>query len=306
MTTALIFGSNGQDGFYLNKLLSNNGILVYTISRKHSEIVGDVSDYNFVEKIVKEVKPNFIFHFAATSKTSHDFIFENHSSISIGTINILESVKLYSNNTKVFISGSALQFKNTGKPIDEFTEFDPSSAYATSRIHSVYTARYYREKFNLKIYIGYFFNHDSPLRNINHVNQKIVNACVNISNGNVKKLILGDITVKKEFSFAGDIVEAVWLFVNQNSVFETVIGSGVAYSIIDWLKLCFSRFNLNWEDFVIIDNNLKNDNLTLVSNPKTIKEIGWKQKTNINELATIMIDCELNKNINNNLNNVKR
>lgn len=295
MITAIIFGSNGQDGFYLNKLLSNNGIQVYNISRKNSKIIGDVSDYNFVEKLINEVKPNFIFHFAATSKTSHDFIFENHSSISLGTINILEAVKLYSNNSKVFISGSALQFKNTGKPIDEFSEFDPSSAYATSRIHSVYTARYYREKFNLKIYIGYFFNHDSPLRSINHVNQKIVNACVNISKGEIKKLVLGDINVKKEFSFAGDIVEAVWLFVNQNSVFETVIGSGIAYSIIDWLGLCFNRFNLNWHDFVVIDNNFNNNNLTLVSNPKTINKIGWLQKTHINELANLMIECELSK-----------
>ena len=305
MITALIFGSNGQDGFYLNKLLSNNGIQVYNISRKNSEIIGDVSNYNFVAKVINEVKPNFIFHFAATSKTSHDFIFVNHSSISLGTINILESVKLYSNNTKVFISGSALQFKNTGNPIDEFSEFDPSSAYATSRIHSVYTARYYREEFNLKIYIGYFFNHDSPLRSINHVNQKIVNACVNISKGEVKKLTLGDVNIKKEFSFAGDIVEAVWLFVNQNSIFETVIGSGVAYSIIDWLQLCFSKFNLNWKDFVETNNSFEKNNLILVSNPKTIIGIGWKQKTNINELSTMMIDCELNKNINN-LNNVKR
>lgn len=305
MITALIFGSNGQDGFYLNKLLGNNGIKVYNISRKNSEIIGDVTDYNFVKKIINEVQPNFIFHFAATSKISHDFIFVNHSSISLGTINILESVKLHSNNTKVFISGSALQFKNTGNPIDEFSEFDPSSAYATSRIHSVYTARYYREKFNLKIYIGYFFNHDSPLRSINHVNQKIINACVNISKGEVKKLTLGDVNIKKEFSFAGDIVEAVWLFVNQNSVFETVIGSGVAYSIIDWLQLCFSKFNLNWKDFVETNNSFEKNNLILVSNPKTIIGIGWKQKTNINELSTMMIDCELNKNINN-LNNVKR
>ncbi len=305
MITALIFGSNGQDGFYLNKLLSNNGIQVYNISRNNSDIIGDVSDFNFVKKIINEVKPNFIFHFAATSKTSHDFIFENHTSISLGTINILESVKLYSNNSKVFISGSALQFKNKGKPIDEFTEFDTSSAYATARIHSVYTARYYRDKFSLKIYVGYFFNHDSPLRSLNHVNQKIVNACVSISKGDVKKLILGDINVKKEFSFAGDIVEAVWLFVNQNEIFETVIGSGIAYSINDWVDLCFNRFNLNWKDFVEIDNNFINNNLTLVSNPKTIKNIGWVQKTNINELATIMIDSELNKNNFNILYNVK-
>ena len=299
MITAIIFGSNGQDGFYLNKILNNNGIKVYNISRKNCEIIGDVSDYNFVEKIVKEVQPNFIFHFAAISKTSHEFIFENHSTISLGTLNISETVKLYSSNTKVFISGSALQFKNTGNPIDELSDFDPSSAYATSRIHSVYTSRYYREKFNLKVYVGYFFNHDSPLRGINHVNQKIVNACVNISKGKVETFKIGDINVKKEFSFAGDIVEAVWLFVNQNTIYETVIGSGIAYSINDWLDLCFNRFNLNWKDFVETNNSFVSNNLLLVSNPITIKNIGWAQKTSINELATIMIDSELNKNIKN-------
>jgi GDPmannose 4,6-dehydratase len=295
MSSAIIFGSNGQDGFYLNELLVKKGIRVYKISRRNCEIIGSVSDFNFVEKLIKEIKPDFIFHFAATSKVSHEFLFDNHSSISIGTLNILESVRLHSINSKVFISGSALQFKNSGDPIDEFAEFEPSSIYSTFRIHSVYTARYFREKFNLKIYVGYLFNHDSPLRSSSHVNQKIVEASVRISNGDTKKLLLKDISVKKEFSFAGDIVEAVWLFVNQDYIFESVIGSGIAYSITDWLDLCFSRFNLNWKNFVIIEDEKYNESLVLVSNPKTIFKLGWKQKTTISDLATLMINSELKK-----------
>jgi GDPmannose 4,6-dehydratase len=198
---ALIFGISGQDGYYLTHLLKANAVKVIGISRKNTHFKGDISDFDFVDSLVTRFQPDYIFHFAANSTTHHSALFENHQSISTGTLNILESVRLHSPASRVFLSGSAMQFKNTGLPIDEGTLFEASSAYSVARIQSVYAARYYRNTFGIKIYIGYLFNHDSPLRSEKHVNQKIVNAVKRIGNGNLEKLSLGNIEVKKEFNW---------------------------------------------------------------------------------------------------------
>ncbi len=287
---ALIFGSNGQDGFYLNQLLSSSGITVINISRTNAAVCGSVSDYNFVQKLVKENSPDYIFHFAARSSTKHEFLFENHETIASGTINILESVKLFSPKTRVFISGSAMQFKNNNSPIDETTEFEASSPYSLARIHSVYAARSYIKTFRLKVYVGYFFNHDSPLRTEQHVNQKIVRAVQRIASGSTEKLILGNIEVQKEFNYAGDIVDAVWKLVNQDMITEAVIGSGKAYTIKNWLEFCFSLKKLQWQDYVLLQNHYIPEYRILLSNPGVIKGMGWEPKINFYQLANMMMN----------------
>ena len=292
---AIIFGSNGQDGFYLKELLVKERVGVVSISRSAGDYIGSVGDFEFVNKIIKIHKPHYIFHFAAISTTKHDVILENNHSISTGTINILESVKRHSPESKVFISGSALQFKNSGIPIDENTPFDFLSPYAISRIHSVYMARYFRKTFGIKAYVGYFFNHDSPLRSENHVNQKIVFHVSEILKGNHNKLIIGNINVKKEFNYAKDIVEAVWLMINQDSIYEAVIGSGVAYSIKDWIKYCFDKYSLRWEEYILLNESYKSEYEILVSNPKLINKIGWNPRLSMYELADIMLEAEFKK-----------
>ena len=287
---ALIFGSNGQDGYYLTNLLKSNGVDVIGISRSKSDIIGDVSDFDFVKSLIRKFKPTFIFHFAAISNTQHDSIFLNHSAITTGSLNIFESCKLYSNHSKIFISGSALQFKNYNLPISELDEFDVSSSYSLSRVHSVITARYYRSYFGLLIYIGYFFNHDSPLRSDNHINQKIISTLKRINLGSNEKLEIGNLKVKKEFNFAGDIVEAVWILVNQQNIFEAIIGSGLAYSIENWIDYCFSKFNLNYMDFTTIMPQFKSEYSVLVSDPSIIKSLGWTPKKGFCELADLMLE----------------
>lgn len=287
---AIIFGSNGQDGYYLNVLLKKNNIEVINISRRNAQITGSITNYSFVKEIIKKNKPDYIFNFAAISKTQHDLLFEHHSTIETGTLNILECVRQISPHTKVFITGSALQFKNTNQPIDEHTPFNAGSSYALSRIQAIYASRYFRETFGLNIYAGYFFNHDSPLRTENHVNQKIVKAVQQITKGQQEKLMLGNINVRKEFNYAGDIVNAVWALVNQQNIFEAVIGSGKAYAIKDWVAYCFSLKNLDWEMYVEIDNNFTPEYNILVSNPALIKSIGWQPGTDFFELAKMMMD----------------
>lgn len=286
----VIFGANGQDGFYLNQLLADYEFDTINISRKTGFLTGDISDYALVESVIKKFQPGFVFHFAANSTTRHNALFENHAAISTGTINLLECVRLHCPVTKIFLSGSAMQFKNDGLPIDESTPFEAGSPYAAARIHSVYAGRYYRSKFGLKVYTGYFFNHDSPLRTENHVNQKIVKAVNRIALGSKEKLELGNIDVKKEFNFAGDIVRSIWQLVNQEKVFEAVIGSGEAHSILEWLEYCFVQKNLEWENSVILQSEFIPEYKILVSNPQLIKSLGWQPRVGFYQLANMMIN----------------
>jgi len=287
---AIIFGISGQDGKYLKEILEQEKIIVIGVSRSNGDwLSGSVSDLNLVGSLIKEHQPDYVFHLAANSTTRHEALFENHETISTGTLNILECVKNHSPLTKVFISGTGLQFKNTGKPISENDDFEARDAYSVSRIQSVYASRYYRS-FGLKIYIGYFFNHDSPLRSERHVNQKIVSAVKKIAKGSKETIELGDISVKKEFTFAGNTAKAIWLLVNNSTVFETVIGSGRAYSIEDWLSICFNYFKLDWKKYVITKSDFKSEYNVLVSAPETLMKLGWRQTVSIHELAKMMIE----------------
>ena len=289
---AIIFGISGQDGHYLNKLLLEKGIEVIGVSRTNSNwLTGHIGNRQFVETLIKEIKPDYIFHFAANSTTNHLAIFENYDAISTGTLNILESVYTYSPKTKIFLSGSGLQFVNHGKPITETDDFDTTSSYALTRTQSVMAARYYRN-LGVLVYIGYLFNHDSPLRSERHVNQKIVQSFKRIANGSNEKLELLNINSRKEFGFSGDIVEAIWTMICNENIFESMIGTGIDYSIEDWLNVCKKHFCLEWRNFVTYNNT--SSPLTLVSNPSTIKNLGWEPKVSIENLAKIMINSELN------------
>lgn len=287
---AIIFGINGQDGFYLTQLLLKNNIEVIGVSRSNNLwLSGDIGDSKFVEGLIKKHKPEFIFHFAAISTTQHKAVLENHNTIALGTLNILESIKNYSPKSGVFLSGSAMQFENKGVPINEQTPFEGSSLYSVARIQSVYAARYYRDRFGLKIYIGYFFNHDSPLRTDHHVNKMIASAVKRIAMGSNERLELGNINVRKEFSFAGDVVKAVWHLINQDAIFETVIGSGRAYSIKEWTELCFQKVNKSWENFVDVKTNFTPDYMILVSDPTLIQSMGWEPEVDFNQMVDIMM-----------------
>ncbi|MEJ7691765.1 GDP-mannose 4,6-dehydratase [Daejeonella sp.] len=286
---AIVIGSAGQDGIFLSELLTKKGVDVIGISRSGGQVRGSIVDYDFIAKQILEHQPDYIFHFAARSTTRHEALFENHETISTGTLNILEAVRIHCPHSKIFLSGSAMQFVNSGLPIDENTPFHASSPYAVSRIQSVYAGRYYREKFDLKVYVGYFFNHDSPHRSEQHVNQKIVAAAKRILAGSEEKLLLGNIDVKKEFNYAGDIVNAIWLLVNQDHIHEAVIGSGMSYSIREWLEYCFDKIGKNWNDYVEKNEDFKAEYDILVSNPKIIKSLGWKPAFTFEGLANLML-----------------
>lgn len=286
--TAIIFGANGQDGHYLSELLQQNDCKVVAVSRHGNYIHADVADYSSVSELVKQYKPDFIFHLAAHSTTKHEALFENHHTIAGGTLNILEAVKNFSSHTKVFICGSGLQFRNEDKPIKETDPFEARDAYSISRIQSVFAARYFRT-LGIKVYVGYFFNHDSPLRSENHMTKKISEAAKRIANGSKEKLEIGDVSVIKEYGFAGDIVKGIWKLINQEGIFEANISTGRGYSIEDWLHQCFTLINKNWKDHVVIKKDFVPEYRQLVSDPSLIFSLGWKPEVSFEQLAKMMM-----------------
>lgn len=281
---AIIFGAGGQDGHYLSQLLEAENVETIGVSRSAGDVVGDVADREYVDGLINTTRPGYIFHLAANSTTRHDALFENHAAISTGTLNILEAVYRHHTDAKVFLSGSAMQFQNDGTPINEQTPFAALSPYAVSRIQSVYAGRYYRS-LGLKVYVGYFFNHDSPLRREHHVNQKIALAA-----RRGERLEIGDITVRKEFNFAGDAVHAIWHLAEQDDVYEAVIGSGVAHSIEEWLEACFSLTGRDWHEYVTIRDDYQPEYKQLVSDPALIRSLGWGPELDFKDLAKLMVE----------------
>jgi GDPmannose 4,6-dehydratase len=289
---ALIFGASGQDGYYLSEICTENNIEPVGIARSGFGMKGDVSDYSLVESLVRDLKPAYIFHVAANSTTRHEPLFENHATISTGTLNILESVYKHKTGSRVFITGSGVQFVNDGTPITENTPFEASSPYSIARIQSVYAARYYRT-LGLKAYVGYLFHHESPLRKPNHMSKKVISAAKSIKQGKTEIFEVGDISVEKEWAFAGDIAAGIFTLVNQDNVFEAVIGTGKTHTIKEWIELCFGRLGLDWKEKVKVMEGFTPEYKRLVSNPETIFKIGWKPKVSFEQLAEMMINADV-------------
>ena len=287
--TAIIIGANGQDGYYLSELLKENGVTVVGVSKRGDFLRTDITKYEEVAALVKELQPSYIFHLAANSTTRHEVMFENHETICTGTLNILEAVKNYSPATKVFISGSGLQFVNNNQPIKETDPFEARDPYSISRIQSVYAARYCR-RLGLKVYVGYFFNHDSPRRTERHMAKKIAEAVKRIAAGSSEKLEIGDSTVIKEWTFAGDVVKGIWQLIQQDLVFEANIGSGKGYSIEEYLSVCFSIIHKDWKNHVILKNDFTPEYKQLVSDASLIFSLGWKPDVSFEQLAEMMIN----------------
>jgi GDPmannose 4,6-dehydratase len=250
---------------------------------------GDISHFAEVENLIAANKPDFIFHLAANSTTSHEALFENSETIVTGTLNVLEVTRRYAPAAKVFITGSGLQFRNSGKPINEQTEFEATSAYSVARISSAYVARYYRS-LGLKTYIGYLFHHESALRKPSHVSMKIAAAARAAANGDEISLVIGDPNVSKEWTFAGDVTEAILTLVLQDAVTEAVIGSGETHTILEWIDECYRGVDRRWQDFITFQENFQSEYKMLSADPALIRSLGWRPKISFSSLANAMIN----------------
>ena len=292
---ALIFGATGQDGLYLAELLRSDGVEAVAVSRTIGPDDGvDVGDFERVKSLVASTCPDFIFHLAARSTTRHEALFDNHSTIATGTFNVLESVRVHAPGARVFLTGSGVQFRNTGAPISESDPFEASSAYSVARIHSVYAARYFRS-LGVRAYVGYLFHHESPRRKPDHVSRIVASGAARIARGSRERLEIGDASVEKEWTFAGDVAAGIWTLVTQDRVFEAAIGSGLAYSIEDWLQACFARVSLTWTDHVTLKRGFTPEYKRLVSDPSTMFALGWRPLVGFGELANTMVEAEVER-----------
>jgi GDPmannose 4,6-dehydratase len=281
---ALIFGASGQDGHYLSELCRAEGIEPIGVSRSGAPVRGDVARRDEVLTLVRAHRPAYVFQLAASSTTRHEALFENHETISTGALNVLEAVRLAAPEARVFIAGSGVQFENHGAPLSERAPFAATSPYAVARIQSVYASRYFRT-LGIRAYVGYLFHHESPLRKPGHVAMKIALAARRIAAGSTERLEIGDPSVVKEWTFAGDVARGMLTLVRQEVVSEAAIGSGEARSIQEWIEHCFAAVGLDWRSHVDVPTGFVSEYPRLVSDPTTIRALGWSPEVRFDELA---------------------
>lgn len=281
MKSAIITGSNGQDGHYLSEILKHYHVEPVLVP-KASGI--DLTNVGVVTELVSNVKPEYIFHLAAHSTTDHGSALSNHDVIATGSLVLLEAARLVAPKCRVFLAGSAYQFKMQDRPISETDPLDNTSVYCESRAYSHGIAKVYRGM-GLSVYFGYLFHHESPRRGINHLSQKISRAARRRA-----MIEVGDASMIKEWTWAGDTMNAVWSLVNQDKIWEANIGTGIGQSIADFADLCFSLKGLDWREFVKENKDRDSRFKTLTANPERIHSTGWRPERDLQYLAEQMVN----------------
>jgi GDPmannose 4,6-dehydratase len=316
MKKALICGISGQDGAYLAKFLLEKGYEVYGGSRdsqmstfNNLGILGIKNDINLVsvnlidfrstlQSIIK-IKPDEIYNLSGQSSVSLSFEqpVETLESISIGTLNILESIRFSNSDTKFYNAGSSECFGDTkDNAADENTLFQPRSPYAIAKSTAFWLVSNYRESYKINASTGILFNHDSPLRPDRFVTKKIISTACKISKNKNLKLKLGNIDIVRDWGWAPEYVEAMWLILQNEIPEDYVIATGESNSLMDFIITSFEYLNLNYADHVISDNNLlrPSDFKTGRANPaKAEIKLGWKAKNMMKDVIEKMIDFEL-------------
>ena len=315
MKKALICGVSGQDGAYLAKLLLEKGYEVYGGSRdsqmssfNNLETLGIKSQINLVsvnlidfrstlQSIIK-IKPDEIYNLAGQSSVSLSFEqpVETLESISIGTLNILESIRFSNSSIKFYNAGSSECFGDTKEnAADENTLFQPRSPYAVAKSTAFWLVSNYRDSYNINASTGILFNHDSPLRPDRFVTKKIISTACKITNNKSIKLKLGNLDISRDWGWAPEYVEAMWLMLQSEISEDYVIATGESNSLIDFIKTTFEYLNLNYQDHVICDENLfrPSDFKIGRANPtKAEIKLGWKAKSKMKEVIEKMIYFE--------------
>ena len=313
--TALIFGISGQDGSYLSKLLLTKDYRVVGSSRdaqmsRFSNLIrlkirdqvevesASLNDFRSVLQVLKKVRPNEVYNLAGQSSVglSFDQPVESFESISIGTLNLLEAITFLEAPIKIYNAGSSECFGNTnGHPADELTPFRPRSPYAVAKAAAFWQMANYREAYGLFACSGLLFNHESPLRPQRFVTRKRVNAACRIAAGMNEKLELGNISVERDWGWAPEYVEAMWLMLQQDNPDDYVIATGETNRLEDFVEGVFTSLDLNWREHVRTNQNLfrPTDILTVRANPgKAAQELGWKARYKMRDVARMMVEEE--------------
>ncbi len=318
---ALITGITGQDGSYLAEFLLKKGYEVYGLIRRASTfntdridhfyqdpheknvrlnlVYGDLNDASSLNRIIKTIKPDEIYNLGAQSHVKVSFEIPEYTSeiTAIGTTRLLEAIRDSGIHTKFYQASSSEMFgKVLETPQSEKTPFYPRSPYAAAKVYAYWITVNYREAYDMFACNGILFNHESPRRGETFVTRKITMALARIKAGVQKNLYLGNLDAKRDWGFAGDYVEAMWLMLQQDKPQDYVIATGETHSVKEFLQEAFSYAGLDWKKHVKIDKRYMRPtevDLLLGDSRKAHKDLGWKPKVGFKQLVKMMVDADL-------------
>ena len=313
---ALICGVSGQDGAYLSKYLIEKGYEVFGGSRdsqnssfenlrklnildKINLVSISIIDFRSVLQTINKIKPDEIYNLAGQSSVALSFEqpVETLESNSVGVLNLLEAIRFSKLPIKFYNAGSSECYGNTTEPVTEKTAFKPRSPYGVGKATAFWEVANYREAYDIYSCTGILFNHESPLRKERFVTKKIISSACRISKGSKEILKLGNIDIYRDWGWAPEYVEAMWLILQQKEPDDFLIATGITMSLKEFIEISFSYLNLNWEEHVVIDHALfrPTDILKGIADPsKANSRLDWAAKFKGEALFKHMIDCELN------------
>lgn len=319
---ALITGITGQDGSYLAEFLIKKGYEVHGIIRRSSSFntsrimsifedphkvgaklflhYGDLSDSNAINKIITEYKPDEVYHLGAQSHVRVSFDMPEYTAdiTALGTLRILEVIRQSGLQIRFYNAASSEMYGDVlATPQNEKTPFNPRSPYAISKVFSFHLTKNYREAYGIHASSGILFNHESPRRGETFVTRKITRGIARIIAGKDKKMYLGNLDAKRDWGYAPEYVEAMWLMLQQDKPDDYVIATGKTYSVREFLEEAFKLVGIkDWKKYVEIDHRYFRPtevNLLKGDSGKARRKIGWKSKTTFRELVRIMLVEEL-------------
>ena len=321
MKKAFVTGITGQDGYYLADLLLKKGYEVHGTIRRSSSIntsridplianyqssgqlrlyYSDLLDSSSLNSLINNILPDEVYNLAAQSHVSVSFknpIFTTQTG-TLGSLSLLEAIRNAEKPIRYYqASSSEMYGGGEVTKLDENSPFDPKSPYAASKVFAHNMTKIYRDSYELFCVNGILFNHESPHRGETFVTRKITRAATRIKLGIQKKLILGNLEASRDWGFAGDYVEAMYLMINHKKPDDWVIATGETHTVREFVEKTFDYLELNWEEYVETSEKYYRPNEVdyLLGDPsKAKKDLGWSPKTNLDKLVEIMVESDLN------------
>lgn len=312
----LITGITGQDGSYLAELLLDKGYQVYGLMRRLSSpnfsriahianritlLEGDLTDQSSLSAAMQTVQPDEVYNLAAQSfvATSWNQPTLTGDVTGLGAARLFEAVRQFCKNAKVYQASSSEMFGAAEKsPQNEKVNFHPRSPYGCAKVYAHHMAVNYRESYGMFVCNGILFNHESPRRSIEFVSRKITDGVARIYYGLANELRLGNLDARRDWGYAGDYVKAMWLMLQQDKPDDYVIASGRNYSVKELAELAFKSVELNWSDYVVVDQSFLRpaDVETLCGDfSKARRLLGWKPEISFQQLVNMMIKADLDR-----------
>jgi GDPmannose 4,6-dehydratase len=314
MPKALITGVTGQDGSYLAEFLLEKGYEVVGMVRRTSHdsyeriehlldrievVAADLLDQHSLTVVLQETRPDEVYNLAAQSfvPTSWNQPVLTGEFTALGVTRILEAIRLANPKARFYQASSSEMFgKVSETPQRETTSFHPRSPYGVAKVYGHWITVNYRESYGLFAVSGILFNHESPRRGIEFVSRKVTDGVARIKLGRATDLRLGNLDARRDWGFAGDYVEAMWLMLQQSEARDYVVGTGETHSVRELVELAFGRVGLDYRQYVVSDPRFHRPaevDVLLADPTKARKELGWKPKVSFPELVAMMVDADL-------------